>query len=281
MISCPSNQKTGHRRTSPFSFVRGSLLFAFASPKKRMWEIAANLFAVAVTMVGLTRLGALAPLKDPDCVQNALVRARRVAALDCWLGLHPQRSRWLLTVVCGLVYLTHLFYPGVYLAFLLLRDADAALQFVRLFLYANLVYFLIQLLYPVAPPWKGLPVTNSANQLYRERSRAAGLVRLDEVLHYPLAQSLYKNSHWEDGAMPSGHVLWTNLVLGHWLLTTWYIGPLVSARFVNPATALLAAHSVLMLIGAIHFAHHYVIDCVVALALAAAALACIFVPLLS
>jgi membrane-associated phospholipid phosphatase len=163
---------------------------------------------------------------------------------------HPLLDLW-----CGATYLAWV--PGVVaaIAYLFVRARPKALELSVAFLVANLAGWAIWFLYPAAPPWyvdqygTGPAVMNAA-------SSAAGLSRLDTLVGLPIASSVYSQSAYIFGAMPSLHVAYATLV-------AWVSFPLGGKLRL---ASLVFATS--MAFSAIYLRHHYILDVIAGVALA-------------
>jgi hypothetical protein len=217
------------------------------------------LCAVAGCLFASSKTGRLVELVDREWPQQASARGQWLAKYDPLKLVLPVRDDFnpTVTVVLGLVYLSHYVWALCYLIYLLFKPATQkqqqhALVFAGRFLVANVFYLAVQVLYPVSPPWKFLRFctrTEPATLFMRE----AGLARVDRAMNLNLFARLYAKNHWIDGAMPSGHVLWSALV-----------------TFDSDWAWLATAHTLLTTIGALHFAHHFLVDCVAGVFIAAA-----------
>ncbi len=169
--------------------------------------------------------------------------------------LHPVRPNFVIDTVFAFVYLTHFVYPACFLLVLLFSGKiEEALKFIRCFLAACLVWTWCHLLYAVSPPWRYFPVMDHTGTAYLKQHREAGFARVDAWLGINLFRSVYSTPDFVDGAFPSGHVLWTSLVL------------LNNVDGVLPSW-LTVGHTIIVVCAALRSCHHYVIDCVAALGL--------------
>jgi hypothetical protein len=225
------------------------------------WLLLGSFSCALAPVLGFGSTSRLVAWLDPDWQQSARTRGQWLVEHD--LQLHPTPVwPWPLTLLLGFVYLAH--YALCVVAFLLflgLGGIPAAVRFALRFALANSVYFALQVLLPVSPPWRFRPEYETRSRFCAE----AGLARFDAALRQPVCATLYRKSHWFDGAFPSGHVLWPSLVALH-SLDLWGLGP---------ATAYPLLHLFLVATAALHFCHHFALDCLAGTAVASlAVLAC-------
>jgi membrane-associated phospholipid phosphatase len=164
------------------------------------------------------------------------------------------QSAWL-DALCGATYLLFVFEVVGVAVYLFFRDRPKTLQISMGFLAVNLVGWVVWFLYPAAPPWyfdqygAGPIVLDAA-------SSPAGLLRIDGLLHLPIAATFYAKSANVFGAMPSLHVAYATLVAcvaaprGGWLR----VGTI--------------AFALSMALSAVYLRHHYLLDVVAGVAVA-------------
>lgn len=129
------------------------------------------------------------------------------------------------------------------------RTAGSSLlhRFTWGFLLLNLLGFVVQVLYPVAPPWY-------VEQFGYVRPDAqipgdpAGLARVDAIIGFEYFQGVYGRAAYVFGAMPSLHVAY----------------PVWIALHARPLVMRLGAwfYATMMAFFAVYFTHHYVLDLV-------------------
>lgn len=183
-----------------------------------------------------------------------LYRAEKLLFGFEWNGVRVTPSEYLsahpapvLDLVAGIFYLTYLLVFFAFFCYLFRRDLVTAGRLSRCFLLLNLAGVLTFQIFPAAPPWYvtyyGLGPADPATPPH-----PAGMLRFDELLGKPIAQSLYSKSPDVFGALPSLHV--ANPVLlclfARPLGRSWGIAAL--------AYALGVAFS------ALYLNHHYVLD---------------------
>jgi hypothetical protein len=216
-------------------------------------------FLCALALVGaellvLGQLKRVVPALDRDWHQKAVRRGEFLAKVDPVAVLHSKKITTVHQLVLAGAYLSHYVYPIFYVAYLLCFYGErTAVQFAWCFVVSQLVYIFIQINWPVCPPWKFL-LANSPPE--------AGLQDVDQLIGWPLFRNLYAKSPWFDGAMPSGHVLWSALVYFHLSTMSFDEAP-------NRIVVMMAiAHTVATTNAAVQFFHHYLVDAIVALEIA-------------
>lgn len=98
---------------------------------------------------------------------------------------------------------------GLYLYFK--KDRDMFLRFAMVFLFVNLLGFTCYYIHPAAPPWYAMnygfePVLDTPGNM-------AGLVRFDELIGFPLFNSIYGRNANVFAAVPSLHSAYLVVVL--------------------------------------------------------------------
>jgi membrane-associated phospholipid phosphatase len=168
----------------------------------------------------------------------------------------------LLDVVCGLTYLLFMAEVIALAIYYFFSDRRRTLLLSLGFLVVNVVGWSIWLVYPAAPPWYadlyGLgPATATA------ASNPAALARVDGSLGLPVFATIYAQSAYVFGAMPSLHASYSTL----------------AALVCYPRGGALRVATLvflgLMAYSALYLRHHYLVDVVAGVALAVA----LFVPL--
>jgi inositol phosphorylceramide synthase catalytic subunit len=160
-----------------------------------------------------------------------------------------------LDVVCGLTYLLFMAEVVALAIYFFFSDRRRTLMLSLGFLVINVVGWSIWLVYPAAPPWYadlhglGLAVGNTA-------SNPAALARVDASLGLPLFATIYAQSAYVFGAMPSLHASYSTLAV----LVCYPRGGVLRV-----ATLLFLG---LMAYSAMYLRHHYLVDVVAGVALA-------------
>lgn len=160
-----------------------------------------------------------------------------------------------LDVICGATYLLFMAEVVALAAYYFFSDRPRMLLLSLGFFAVNVVGWLIWLAYPAAPPWYadlhglGPATANTA-------SNPAALARVDASLGVPLFATIYAQSAFVFGAMPSLHVSYSTLAA----LVSYPKGGVLRVG----TLAYLAS----MIYAAVYLRHHYVVDVVAGAALA-------------
>lgn len=149
-------------------------------------------------------------------------------------------------LVCGLVYVGFQIQMAPYAIWLYFADQRRLSLLMWTYLVVHLAGFTTYVLYPAAPPWYVLEYGRSV--VMDVPANPAGVARLDDLLGFGLAASVYAQGSNVFGAMPSLHVALATV----FVLVSWGMG----WRWFVPSTIVL----LLMLFGAVYFCHHYVLD---------------------
>lgn len=174
--------------------------------------------------------------------------------LNEWCAQH---TRWWLDLLAGFFYISWVPLPLALAAWLYWREPGLYLRFAWCFFLVNLIGFSIYYLYPAAPPWY---VAEYGFDLNPNVPRsAAGLDRVDALLHMDLFHRIYTRNSNVFAAMPSLHSayplvgwLYARKTGRQWL--TWLFGTVAVGIWVT----------------AIYTGHHYVMDVVAGIAVALA-----------
>jgi membrane-associated phospholipid phosphatase len=167
-----------------------------------------------------------------------------------------------LDVISGVTYLLFMAEVVVLSVYFFFRDRPRALCLSLGFFVVNTVGWLIWFVYPSAPPWyvdlHGLgPATSGA------ASNPAALARVDASVGLPLFATIYAQSAFVFGAIPSLHASYSTLAA------------LVSFPRGGAVRLGTLVYLALMAYSAVYLRHHYVVDVVAGMLLALL----IFVPL--
>jgi inositol phosphorylceramide synthase catalytic subunit len=184
--------------------------------------------------------------------------AQGVLTPNEWCQLHTAP---VLDFFTGLAY-TPFFFIGesalLTLYLFLSGDERRAIRFAWVFTIANFVGFSFYYTYPAAPPWYVADHGFIAD--LSVRASAAGTIRFDKLVGYPLMQSFYGKSADVFGAIPSLHIVYPFLALCY--------------GFKLPRFRLFAIfYWLLVCFSAIYLNHHYVLDILVGLGVALAVMA--------
>jgi membrane-associated phospholipid phosphatase len=175
-----------------------------------------------------------------------------------WFQLHTSR---VLDFVCGLSYTPFLFIgESVVLAiYLLFRGQERrAVRFTWVFFVSNLIGFSLYYIYPAAPPWYVAAHGFTAD--LGVRASAAGAVRFDQLVGFPVMASFYGKSADVFGAIPSLHVVYPMLALLYgWRLPRFRI--------------FAAVYLFLVCLSAVYLNHHYILDLLIGFLLGLAVMA--------
>lgn len=135
---------------------------------------------------------------------------------------------------------------GLYLYFK--KDRDMFLRFAMVFLFVNLLGFACYYVHPAAPPWYAMnygfePILNTPGNM-------AGLVRFDELIGFPLFNSIYGRNANVFAAVPSLHSAYLVVVLFYAVKKkcNWGILSVVTIFLVG------------IWFTAVYTSHHYIID---------------------
>ncbi|MGC4070046.1 MAG: phosphatase PAP2 family protein [Polyangiaceae bacterium] len=181
-----------------------------------------------------------------------------------WFGFGSGRTpgEWLarwhnptLDLLFAFPYFIFAYFVFIYSAYLYFFDRPRMRTYLWSFAFANFAAFIIWLALPVAPPWyvhqHGCMVDVLASP------SAAGLLRVDAALGISYFKTLYGNSAYVFGAMPSMHCAFPMLgLLSAWPHITWKTKPIH------------IAYVLLMFVASTYLDHHYLVDGLAGFALA-------------
>lgn len=175
-----------------------------------------------------------------------------------WFQLHTNPA---LDFVCGLSYTPFLFIgESAVLALYLLYSGQErrAVRFTWVFVISNFIGFSLYYIYPAAPPWYVAAHGFTADLSIR--ASAAGALRFDQLVGFPVMASFYGKSADVFGAIPSLHVVYPFLAMVY----GWHL-----RRFRRIA----APYFLLVCFAAVYLNHHYLLDIFLGLAIALAVMA--------
>jgi membrane-associated phospholipid phosphatase len=152
-----------------------------------------------------------------------------------------------LDVVCGLTYLLFMAEVVVLAVYYFFRDRRRMLMLSLGFFVVNVAGWLVWLAYPAAPPWYA-DAHGFGPAVARTASDPAALARVDATLGVPLFATIYAQSAFVFGAMPSLHVSYATLAA----LVSYPRGG--GLRVGTLAFLASIAYS------AVYLRHHYVVD---------------------
>jgi len=170
-----------------------------------------------------------------------------------------------LDLACGFAYLVYVAEYILLAVVLFFRGRlDAAVTFARCFLLVNVMGFATYFVYPAAPPWY---VTQYGLGPARMdvRPAAAAAQRFDALLGTHFFDSMYGRGVDVFGAIPSLHVAYP-------LIAVLLSFRVLELRWARGPTVLFF---LLMCLSAVYLQHHYVIDVVLGIVYALAALAAV------
>ena len=152
-----------------------------------------------------------------------------------------------LDIVSGLFYLNWVPIPLALGMYLYYKNKQLFTQYSLVFLFANLLGFVIYYLYPAAPPWY---VDLYGFELHLGvQGNSAGLARFDALTGIPVFASLYNKNANVLAAIPSLHAAYPVIVL--------YYGIRNNLGWVN---ALFVLFMLGIWFSAVYSGHHYIID---------------------
>ena len=149
----------------------------------------------------------------------------------------------------GIFYFTWVPVPILFALYLYTKkDRDMFLRFSIVFLLVNLLGFVGYYVYPAAPPWYAM--NHGFEAILDTPGNMAGLARFDELIGFPLFDSIYGRNANVFAAVPSLHSAYLLVVLFYalkkrcnWLIITMAIVFAVGIWFT-----------------AVYTSHHYIID---------------------
>jgi len=135
---------------------------------------------------------------------------------------------------------------GIYLY--LKKKKDIFLQFALVFLFTNLIGFACYYIYPAAPPWYAME--HGFEPILSTQGNMAGLSRFDQLINYPLFESLYGRNSNVFAALPSLHSSYLVIALYY------------SIKGKSPViiSSVIALFMVGIWCTAVYTGHHYIID---------------------
>ncbi|MBR5657744.1 MAG: inositol phosphorylceramide synthase [Prevotella sp.] len=116
------------------------------------------------------------------------------------------------------------------------------------FLFINLLGFVGYYIYPAAPPW--YVINHGFEPVLNTPGSVAGLIRFDNMMHFPVFQSIYSGNSNVFAAVPSLHA-------AYMLITTVYA---VLSKQNKWTVAIFAFICVGIWWTAVYSTHHYIID---------------------
>ncbi len=181
-----------------------------------------------------------------------------------WFGIGGQTLNewcaghifWPLDLLAGLFYISWVPLPLLFAGWLLWKRPSLYLRFAWCFFFVNLIGFTIYYLVPAAPPWY---VATVGFEFKTDVMRsAAGLDRVDELLGIDLFHRIYTRNSNVFAAIPSLHSAYP--------LVAWFYARRSGRSF---WVWLFGIFAVGIWVSAIYTGHHYVLDVLAGIAVAA------------
>ncbi len=193
-------------------------------------------------------------IKEPYEIEKALFGISINGILLTPNEYFALNTRAWLDVLSGLFYINWVPIPLAFGVYLFLKDKILFTEFSLVFLFVNLLGFMIYYLYPAAPPWY-VDLYGFDLQIGVPGNRA-GLARFDEIVGAPIFQSIYNKNANVLAAMPSLHATYPLIVL--------YYGIKKRLGWIN---ILFVVFMLGIWFSAVYSNHHYFIDVLVGIAL--------------
>jgi hypothetical protein len=238
---------------------------AFIGPRTR--KLYVGLFPLGVVAVVYDSMGFIKNWGiTPERIHLCDLRAHELALFGVGSGEgrvtlqdYFYEHHWdALDVYCAVPYGTFIFVSIVFAIFLYRKSFVALQRYTWTFLLMNLAAFVIYHVYPAAPPWYWHLTHSCVADLSAHASEGVHLANVDRILGIAYFRGFYGRSSDIFGAVPSLHVAYPFLILVEgWVL----FGP------VRRGLAILFLAS--MCFAAVYLDHHYVIDVLLGLTLAA------------
>jgi len=151
-------------------------------------------------------------------------------------------------LISGSFYITWAPFPIIFgLMAFFAKKAKIGFDFWLCFLITNIFGFIGYIVYPAAPPWYYLEY--GPQLLTDAPNSAAGLIRFDQMIGFPLYEGMYSQGTNTFGAMPSMHAAFPLVLLFY------------SLKFGKKWFSVLVGISLISIwFGAVYSNHHYIID---------------------
>ena len=164
--------------------------------------------------------------------------------LNEYFELHTNK---ILDFLSGFFYLTWVPVPMLFGLYLFFKNKKALLLFSACYLLVNLIGFSIYYIYPAAPPW----YYNEFGEIIRYDipGNAAGLLRFDNIINYPLFENMYNKNSNVFAAVPSLHAAYP-------VVTLFYV---IKSKL-KWAIPILVLDVLGIWFSAIYTYHHYLVD---------------------
>lgn len=160
-----------------------------------------------------------------------------------------------LDLITGLFYLNWVPIPLAFGVYLYVTDKVLFTKFSLVFLFANLLGFVVYYLYPAAPPWY---IDLYGFELHLGvQGNSAGLARFDTLTGIPVFANIYNKNANVLAAIPSLHAAYPVIVL--------FYGIKKRLGWIN---ILFAIFMLGIWFSAVYSGHHYIIDVILGVAIA-------------
>jgi hypothetical protein len=252
----------GRQRPEHVALMLICYVLAFTSARTKRFFVEVVPYFLFLYGYDLVRLGRDSFLRS-DRVISCGIRQLEVD----WFGFGSGRTpgEWLarwhhpaLDLLFAFPYFIFAYFVFIYSAYLYFTDRARMRTYLWAFALANFAAFAIWLALPVAPPWYVHQHGCSVDIL--AAPSAAGLLRVDAALGISYFKTLYGNSAYVFGAMPSMHCAFPMLgLLSAWPHITWRTKPLH------------VGYVLMMFTASTYLDHHYLVDGLAGFALAFAA----------
>ncbi|KAA2241486.1 inositol phosphorylceramide synthase [Chitinophaga agrisoli] len=162
---------------------------------------------------------------------------------EYWLA----HSNAFLDVLCGLFYLCWIPLPLAFAAYLFYANRVQFFHFMFIFLFVNLLGFVVYYTFPAAPPW--YVQLHGFDLIPHTPGNTAGLARFDQFFQVSIFKGLYAKGSNVFAAMPSLHSAYPLIVL----VFAWRTK---STTFKILSTIVTAG----IWFAAVYTSHHYILD---------------------
>jgi inositol phosphorylceramide synthase catalytic subunit len=150
-------------------------------------------------------------------------------------------------VLAGLCYINWVPIPLAFGFYLFLKNPNQLLRFSICFLMSNFLGFILYYTYPAAPPW--YVQQYGFDFIAGTPGNAAGLLRVDALLHFDLYRGMYEKSSNVFAAFPSLHAAYPLVAFIYSIRTKYYVWSFI-----------LGTLTIGIWWAAVYTQHHYVID---------------------
>jgi hypothetical protein len=156
-------------------------------------------------------------------------------------------SHKILDIITALFYITWVPIPLSLAIYFFFKDTRKLLLFTACYLFANLIGFIGYYSYPAAPPW----YFDTYGDVFRldVGPSAAGLLRFDKIIGFPLFEGLYTKNSNVFAAIPSMHSAYP--------IITWYFARKNAPKWF---VTIIFIDIIGIWFSAVYSFHHYFID---------------------